>query len=476
MTAFDAVIVGAGPNGLTAGARLATRGWSVCVLEAADTVGGGCRTTELDVPGVRHDICAAAHPLGIASPAFAALQLERYGVTWRHGETVAAHPLDHGDAALLYRDLATTTAQFDNDRWATLFGPLLERWPKVVTTLLSPLLQFPRHPVTLARLAPGALAAKRVGRWLKDERAAALFAGMAGHAIQPLDRPLTTGVGLFLGAAGHRVGWPVAEGGSQTIINALAQVIIEHGGVIRTGHPVRSRLDLPTARATLLDTNPAQFATITGYSGRAYRTFKHGPGSCKVDYVLSAPMPWTNPSVGTAVTVHLGGTMAEILTAQRQVAAGHEADRPYVLVTQPAVADSTRRTGAGEPLWAYCHVPNGSAVDASAAIETQFDRFAPGWRDLVRAKNVRTAAGLATYNQNYVGGDVAGGSLAGLRSVARPSITLAPYRTPVEGFWLCSASTPPGAGVHGMSGWHAVTDVLAAARHNPDRPGSLRVE
>jgi phytoene dehydrogenase-like protein len=435
-------------------------------LEAADTIGGGCRTTELDVPGVRHDICAAAHPLGIASPAFSALQLERYGVTWRHSETVAAHPLDDGDAALLHRDLATTTAQFDNDRWATLFGPLLERWPTVVTTLLSPLLQLPRHPVTLARLAPGALPANQVGKWLKDQRAAALFAGMAGHAIQPLDRPLTTGVGLFLGAAGHRVGWPVAEGGSQTIMNALAQVIVEHGGVVRTGHPVRSRLDLPTAKATL-------FATITGYSGRAYRTFRHGPGSCKVDYVLSAPMPWTNPSVGTAATVHLGGTMAEILTAQRQVAAGHEADRPYVLVTQPAVADSSRRTSAGEPLWAYCHVPNGSAVDASSTIETQFDRFAPGWRDLVRAKKVVTASGLATYNQNYVGGDIAGGSLAGLRSVARPDFTLSPYRTPVEGFWLCSASTPPGAGVHGMAGWHAVTEIVANARRK--RAGSLRV-
>ena len=442
------------------------------MLEAAETIGGGCRTTELDVPGVRHDICAAAHPLGIASPAFAALQLEHCGVTWRHSETVAAHPLDDGDAALLHRDLATTTAQFDNDRWATLFGPLLERWPNVVSTLLSPLLRFPRHPVLLARLAPGALPARQIGRWLKDERAAALFAGLAGHAIQPLDRPLTTGVGLFLGAAGHRVGWPVAEGGSQTIMNALAQVIVEHGGVIRTGYPVRSRLDLPTAIATLLDTNPGQFAAISGYSGRAYRTFKHGPGSCKVDYVLSAPMPWTNPSVGTAATVHLGGTMAEILTAQRQVAAGHEAERPYVLVTQPAVADSSRRTSAGEPLWAYCHVPNGSAVDASATIETQFDRFAPGWRDLVRAKKVRTASGLATYNQNYVGGDIAGGSLAGLRSVARPSITLSPYRTPVEGFWLCSASTPPGAGVHGMAGWHAVTDILAIARSNG--PGSFR--
>jgi phytoene dehydrogenase-like protein len=470
LTAYDAVIVGAGPNGLTAAARLATLGWSVCVLEAADTIGGGCRTKELDVPGVRHDICAAAHPLGIASPAFGALQLERYGVRWRQSETAAAHPLDNGDAALLYRDLATTTAQFDNDRWATLFGPLLERWPKLVTTALSPLLQVPRHPLTLARLAPSVLPAKQIGRWLKDERAAALFAGLAAHAIQPIDQPLTTGVGLLLGAAGHRVGWPVAEGGSQTIMNALAKVIVEHGGVIRTGHPVRSRLDLPTAKATLLDTNPGQFEAITGYSGRAYRNFKHGPGSCKVDYVLSAPMPWTNPSVSTAATVHLGGTMAEILTAQQQVAAGSEADRPYVLVTQPAVADPTRRTGAGEPLWAYCHVPNGSTVDASAAIEAQFDRFAPGWRDLVKAKNVITASGFASYNQNYVGGDVAGGSMAGLRSVARPGFTLSPYRTPVEGFWLCSASTPPGAGVHGMAGWNAVTDIVATARHNGTGP------
>ena len=468
MTSYDAVIVGAGPNGLTAAARLAKRGWSVCVLEAADTIGGGCRTTELGVPGVRHDICAAAHPLGAASPAFHALQLDRYGVTWRHSEAVCAHPLDDGDAAFLYRDLAATTAQFSNDHWASLFGPILKRWSAISSTLLGPLLTVPAHPFALASMAPAALPSTTIGRWLRDPRAAALFAGMAGHGIEPIDRPLTSGVALLLGAAGHRVGWPVAEGGSQAIMNGLARIITEHGGTIRTSHPVRSRRDLPTARATLLDTNPAQIATITGYQGRRYRSFRHGPGSCKVDYVLRGPMPWTNPGVHAAATVHLGGVQADILTAQQSVARGTRAALPYVLVTQPAAADPTRRTSSGEPLWAYCHVPAGWAGDVSESIEKQFDRFAPGWRDLVITKHVRTATQLADYNANYIGGDVAGGSLAGLRSVARPGWTTHPYQIPVEGFWLCSASTPPGAGVHGMSGWHAAAAVVKAAKDRGD--------
>lgn len=461
MTTYDAVIVGAGPNGLTAAARLATLGWSVCVLEATDEIGGGCRTKAFDVPDVIHDVCAAAHPLGIASPAFAALQLERYGVTWLHSEAVCAHPLDHGDAAILYRDLATTTSQFGNDRWATLFQPLVDRWSSVSTTLLNSLVRIPTHPTALAHLAPSALSARKIGNWLNDERAAALFAGLAGHGVQPLDRSLTAGIGLFLGAAGHRVGWPVAKGGSQSIVAGLARIVTEHGGVIQTGRPVRTRADLPTARVTLLDTNPGQVADITGYTGRAYRRFRHGPGSCKIDYVLSGPMPWTNRAVASAATVHVGGTMEEILSAQDAVAGDAHAMRPYILLTQPAAADPSRRTAGGEPIWAYCHVPPGSPVNASGTIERQLDRFAPGWRDLIVAKHVTTAAQFARYNANYVGGDIAGGSMTGLRSVLRPGLKSDPYRTPVQGFWLCSASTPPGAGVHGMAGWNAVSSVLA---------------
>jgi phytoene dehydrogenase-like protein len=464
VTGYDAVIVGAGPNGLTAAARLATLGWSVCVLEAASSIGGGCRTKELGVPGVVHDICAAAHPLGVTSPAFRALDLEAHGLRWLHSEAVCAHPLDGGDAAMLYRDLDTTSAQFTTDRWTELFLPLVAHWDAVSKTLLSPLFPKPVHPLVLPHLRRCAESGQRVGQWLGDDRAAALFAGLAGHGARPLNRLLTAGVGLFLGAAGHQVGWPVAEGGSGAIIDALAAVITAHGGVIETNRPVRSHGDLPPARVTLLDTNPGQVAEITGRQVRSYDRFRHGPGSCKVDYVLSGPMPWTNRAVGDAATVHIGGTMEEILSSEQAVTGDAHAMRPYILATQPAAADPSRRTAEGEPLWAYCHVPAGSPVNTSGTIERQFDRFAPGWRDLIVSRHVTTAAQFARYNMNYVGGDVAGGSMAGLRGVLRPGPSTDPYRTPIEGFWLCSASTPPGAGVHGMGGWHAVSSVLRADR------------
>lgn len=470
MTQYDAVIVGAGPNGLTAAARLATEGWSVCVLEASSTIGGGCRTAELDVPGVRHDICAAAHPLGIASPAFRSLGLERHGVTWRHSPVACAHPFDDGDAALLYRDLARTSGQFTTHTWRRLFGPLIKRWDDVVDTLLHPLIDIPSHPLLLPRLWPAALPADLLGKVLRDPKAAALLVGIAAHSMVPLRQPLTAGVGVFLAGAGQVGGWPVAEGGSQQIMDALARIITSNGGVIETGRPVRSRADLPSARVTMLDTNPGQVAAITGYGGRKFRRFRHGLGSCKVDYVLKGAMPWINPNVARAATVHLGGTAADIVESHHRVNQGVADDQPFVLVTQPAAADPTRVTAGGQPLWAYCHVPSGSDHDVSGTIEAQFDRFAPGWRDLVVAKRVTTAKALSEYNINYVGGDIAGGSLAGLRAVMRPAVGTHPYRLPVEGFWLCSASTPPGPGVHGMGGWNAVSDVLAHSRRSSGQP------
>ena len=468
MTAYDAVIVGSGPNGLTAAARLATAGAKVLVLERDEQLGGGTRSAELLVPGVVHDVCSAVHPFGIASPAFHALGLEDHGLRWAHPPVALAHPLTDGDAVLLHRSLDQTADGLDGDAdaYRRLMSPLLDRWDDLLPDLLGPVLGVPGHPLVLARFGmAGGLPITVLARRFHTPRARALLAGLAAHSIQPLTSPLTGALGLSLALAAHASGWPFAEGGSQAIADALGKVVESNGGELETGHEVTSLDELPRAAVTLLDVSPRQVVAMAGgrldgWAGRSYRRFRYGPGACKVDYVLNGPMPWTAEAARQAGTLHLGGDLAELVASERAPSRGQIPERPFVLVTQPTVADTTRAPAGTHVLWAYCHVPQGSPFDASARIETQLDRFAPGWRDLIVAREVRRAVDLAAYNPNYIGGDIVGGAMTPRQIVGRPRLGLRPYDTPLPGVLLCSASTPPGGAVHGMCGWHAAGRAL----------------
>jgi len=469
----SAVVVGAGPNGLTAGARLAREGWQVTVLEAYGTIGGGSRTSELIEPGVLHDVCAAVHPAGVSSAAFRELRLEEHGLRWLQPEVPLVHTLDNGRAGVLHRSLDETIGLLpvsDGRRWRSLMAPLLEHFDAVAEFTQGPLLAVPRHPVAAARFGlRGAWSAGALARLFRGDQAPALVAGLAAHSCLPLHRPLTGGLGLMLGLMGHAVGWPVAAGGSQAIVDALASVIRSAGGVIHTDEHITDLRALPRADAVLLDVAPRQLVAMShgrldGWRGRPYRNFRYGWSACKVDYVLTGPMPWTSVDAHRTATLHLGGTFDEVAASERAVARGGIADLPFVLVAQPSVVDASRAPSGRHVLWAYCHVPNASPLDVSDRIEAQFDRFAPGWRDLVVGRSVRTAPQFASYNPSAIGGDFAGGSIGGRQLFARPKLALDPYRTPLPGVWLCSASTPPGAAVHGMCGWHAAASVLRSVR------------
>ena len=468
----DAVVVGAGPNGLAAAVALAQHGIGVTVLEAADEVGGGTRTAELTVPGVLHDVCSAIHPFGVASPFLSSLPLAEHGLVWRWPEVDLAHPLDDGTAAVMHRSLDLTAAGLgaDGRRWRRTFGPVAEAFDEVSADILGPLLQLPSHPVHTARFGLRAgLPASVLWRRFAGEPARALFAGCAAHAFQPLDALGTAGVGTMLVAAGHRHGWPVAEGGSQAITRALAGLLESLGGVVRPGVTVRTAADLPPARVTLLDTTPAAAAAILGdrlpaRQRRAYRRFRHGPGAWKVDLAVRGGIPWAAPEARRAGSLHLGGTAAEIARAEAEVIAGRMPERPFVLVGQQYLADPTRSVGDVHPVWAYAHVPHGYDGDATEAVLAQVERFAPGFRDTVVDVHVTTPAGYAAYNRNDVGGDITGGANSLGQLLARPVLSPNPYATGVPGTYLCSASTPPGAGVHGMCGWQAAQRALRHLR------------
>ena len=468
---YDAVVVGAGPNGLAAALTLGRAGKSVLVLEAAATVGGGTRTEELTRPGFRHDLCSAIHPLGVGSPFFKTVPLTEHGVEWIEPPLAVAHPLDDGTAGTLARSLDETARALgpDGNAWRRLFGPLVAGWDDLAPALLGPVLRVPRHPFRMAGFGVRAVwpAATLARTLFRTERARGLFAGLAAHAILPLEDPLTAAFGLVLGMSGHAVGWPLPKGGSQTIADALAALVRSHGGEIVTGAPVAALADLPPARATLFDITPRQLLAITGdrlparYRRRLER-YRYGPGVFKIDAALDGPIPWRAAECARAGTVHLGGTLAEVAAAESAVWRGGHPERPFVLVAQQSLFDATRAPVGQHTLWAYCHVPNGSTVDMTEPILGQIERFAPGVRDRILALTAHGPAALERRNANYIGGDIGGGANVVDQMIGRPAWRLDPYATPVPGTYLCSSSTPPGGGVHGMCGLLAAQSALKA--------------
>jgi phytoene dehydrogenase-like protein len=465
----DAAVVGAGPNGLAAAIALARAGRSVVVYEAAPRVGGGARSEELTLPGFRHDPCSAIHPMAAASPFLRSLPLKEHGLEWVQPAAPLAHPFDDGSAAVLERSLADTAASLPGDegRYPGWMRPFAEGWEGLVADVMGPL-GWPGRPLLLARFGLRALrSATGLARAaFRGEAARALFAGLAGHSVLSLDRMPSAAIGLVLAAAGHAVGWPLPRGGSQAISDAMASLLRSLGGEIRTGVRVRRLAELPARGPLLFDVSPPELLRIAGdalppgYRCRL-RRYRFGPGVFKLDWALCGPIPWRASACARAGTVHLGGTLAEIAASERAVWRGQHPERPYVLVAQQSLFDPSRAPAGRHTGWAYCHVPPGSTRDMSGAIEAQLERFAPGFRDLVLARRATTCADLERGNPNYVGGDINGG-VADLRQLFfRPAPRLVPYRTPNPRILLCSASTPPGGGVHGMCGFHAARAALA---------------
>ena len=470
MALRNAVVVGSGPNGLAAAITLARAGAKVTVLEAAETVGGGMRSAELTLPGFRHDVCSAIHPLAVGAPFFRNVPLQEFGLEWIHSPAPLAHPLDDGSVVLLERSLEATAHNLgpDGAAWRDLMEPFTRDLDRTLDGLLAPLLP-PRHPLLMARFG---LVGLRSARGLADARfsgvwARALFAGIAAHSIQPLDAMGTAAFGIMLGLLAHAVGWPLPRGGSQSIADAMARYFESLGGELVTNHRVSAPGDIPAADTVLFDLSPDQVLRIGGdripYGyRRRLEHFEFGPGSFKVDWALSGPIPWRNGACARAATVHVGGTLMEIVESERAVSRGEPSGDPFVLVVQPSLFDETRAPAGRHTGWAYCHVPNGSTVDMAERIERQVERFAPGFRERILARHVKTPAELQHYDANYVGGDIGGGANTLRQTLARPMLALDPYHIPVRGWYLCSASTPPGGGVHGMSGFHAARAALSA--------------
>ena len=488
---YDAVIVGAGPNGLAAAIRLAQRGLSVQVIEGCDTIGGGTRTAELTLPGYHHDVCSAIHPLSLVSPFLRTLPLEQYGLEWIQPPAAFAHPLENGQALTVERSIEDTAAQLgaDGAAYRRLVTPFVNRWQDLVADSLGGIPLPPKHPFLLARFGLRALqSARGLARFnFRGELARAAFAGSAAHSMLSLDQPVTAGFGLIMFITAHAVGWPLARGGSQHITDAMAAYLRSLGGEIVTGRMITRMDELPASRAVLFDLTPRQMMRIIGgkettaganltgnqqpkggllpasYRRRLQR-FRYGMGVCKVDFALSAPIPWQNPAVARAATVHVGGTLEEIFTSEQASSDGEHAERPFVLLAQQSLFDPSRApqdvATPRHTAWAYCHVPGGSTIDMTARIEAQIERFAPGFRDTILARHTYTADQMEAYNPNYIGGDINGGAQDLFQFFTRPLPSLSPYTTPLKGVYICSSSTPPGGGVHGMCGFHAANAAI----------------
>lgn len=463
-----AIVVGSGPNGLACAATLATRGVSVTVIEAADRIGGGTRTSELTLPGLLHDDCSATHPLAVGAPSLNTPGLARHGLEWAWPEVDLAHPLDGGRAGVMLRSITATAEGLGRDglAWRGVFGRPSASFEAVTQDILRPVQHRPIHPLSLIRFGlPAAAPATWLARAFRTPEGRALFGGVAAHAFSPLNRPMSSSVAMALICAGHHFGWPVARGGSQAIAHALGGVIREHGGDIETGRRVRSLDELPKADAVVLDLAPGAVADVAGsrlprHVERAYRRYRHGPGAFKLDLAVEGGVPWTAEPARRAGTVHAIGSFAETAAAERDVARGRMPERPYVLVGQQYLADRTRSRGDTHPVWAYAHVPKGWDGDATEAILAQMERFAPGLRERVVATHTRSPAELEAHNPNYVGGDIITGANTPLQTLVRPRLAADPYSTGIPGVYMCSAATPPGAGAHGMNGYNAALSAL----------------
>jgi phytoene dehydrogenase-like protein len=464
-----AIVVGSGPNGLAAAARLARAGLEVTVLEASDVIGGGTRSSEMIVPGLVHDHCSAVHPIAAASPFLVELNLASAGLTWLQPEVDCVHPLDDGSAGVLHRSIDRTAMDLgiDGQRWRRVFAPIATHFDHLFADASQPVLRVPGHPLTLTRFGAGAmLPATALARVWRTEEAKALWAGVAAHAFSRLDRPMTSAVGLMLIAAAHAKGWVVAERGSQAIADALVADIERHGGRIETGVLVTSTDDLPSSDVLMLDVSPSVAADLLGDRlpvgvARAYRRFRHGPGAFKVDFAVEHGIPWTAPAASHAGTVHLGGPLDEVVANERAVSRGVMPERPFVLVGQQYLADPSRSVGNIHPVWTYAHVPHAYTGDVTEAVIDQVERFAPGFRERIIGVAVRSTTEMSVYNRNYVGGDVIGGASSVKQLLFRPRFAVDPYYTGVPGTYLCSASTPPGAGAHGMCGANAAARALS---------------
>jgi len=474
----DVVIIGSGPNGLAAGIFLAQKGASVLVLEARDTVGGGLRTAALTLPGFAHDVCSAVHPMAVLSPYLRQLPLEAHGLRWIRPRVSVAHPLDDGPAVLLHKSVELTAAGLDDDegRYRRLVGPFLGRPHALLEDAMAPL-GFPHHPGLLLRFGlHGLRSATGLARRFRGTRARALLAGCAAHSILPLEQPVTGAMALVLLITGHVEEWPVAAGGSEAIARALASLLRSLGGRIETGVHVRTLGDLPAARAYLFDTSPAQLANVAEsvlpprYI-RRLRRFRYGPAAFKVDWALGGSIPWKDPRCLEASTVHVGGSLEEISASEAAVWRGEHPQRPFVLVCQQSELDSSRAPPGKQTGWAYCHVPPGSTKDMTPTIEAQLERFAPGFKERILARHVTTPADFERGNANYVGGAITGGVADLTQLFTRPVARLDPYATPNPRLFICSASSPPGGGVHGMCGYHAARSALR--RLGRLKPGPL---
>lgn len=464
----SAVVVGSGPNGLAAALTLAAEGVQVRVIEAADTLGGGTRSSELTLPGLIHDECSAAHPLALDTPFSRRFDLAEKGLVWKWPEVQYSHPLDGGKGAAAYRSVEETAKGLGRDerRWRLLFGGMTDRFDDIAEDFVRPVLHVPKHPVKMARLgAWSGMPAGVLARFFRTPEGQALFAGCAAHAFRPFTSPVSSAIGVVLGTAAHAYGWPVAEGGSGAISRAVIALAEDHGARFETGRTVASLDELDDPDIVMLDLAPAAAARVAGDRmprrvAKAMERFRHGPGSFKVEFAVEGGVPWTHEPSRLAGTVHVGGSLAEVAAAERDTTAGRMPDKPYVLVCQQSVADPTRANGNVHPLYSYAHVPAGWTGDATEAIEQQIERFAPGFRDRILARHVRSATDMERHNVNYVGGDVVTGSNDMLQLLFRPRPAIDPYTTGIPGVYICSAATPPGAGAHGMCGWNAAHSAL----------------
>jgi phytoene dehydrogenase-like protein len=465
---YDVVVIGSGPNGLAASIQLQLHGLKVLMIEGRETIGGGMRTKELTLPGFHHDVCSAIHPMAASSPFFSQLPLGDFGLEWIFPEIAAAHPFDDGSALGLFRSIEQTARGLGKDQntYLDLIGPLVENWEKLVPDILAPL-GIPNNPLLFGKFGMKALlpATTLASLFFKEEKTKGFWAGMAAHSILPLSKLTTSAIGLVLLAAGHSKGWPLPKGGSQQLANALAKYFESLGGDIHTGWMIKSMDELPKAKAIVFDTSADQLLKIAGdrltpsYQ-KQLKKFRYGMGVFKVDFALNEPIPFSSELVRNAGTVHLGSNVKDIGNSERQSANGHHPESPYVLVAQQSLFDATRAPKGHHTAWAYCHVPNGSTVDMTDRIERQIERYAPGFRDTIIAKHTFDTAQIQAYNPNYVGGDINGGALDLSQLFTRPTVQVTPYRTSTKGIYICSSSTPPGGGVHGMCGYHAANRVI----------------